>query len=336
MASQWRLHSVNPDTWLDGERVPGALSARVERSVEGDGRLIDSGSIEVSGEVPAGYYRIVLDRDAGGARERVEVATLLLCGGDGEYGRGGLVTEMEGRSVLYPAHVRMMLDGSYAPSGADGAQYAASLLRQCLAAPVEVEGSFTLNGNVWHAFGDSHLEAAWAVLDAGGFVIQTDGAGRVHVRPRPEIPSLLLDEASASLVMPGVRMSLDLSEVPNRYIAVDGMSRAAAVNEDPNSEVSVASRGYYHDMLDESPAPVDGETLSAYARRRLREESVLMDYRTYTREHVGGVHPFSVVRGSMASSGFDGDMRVVSQSVSLGRDVKVTEKAAREVALWTG
>ena len=62
--------------------------------------------------------------------------------------------------------------------------------------------------------------------------------------------------------------------------------------------------------------------------------STVRDERTYTREWWPGVHPGDIVRGSLASAGLDGDMRVSAQSFECGAGIVVTENAYGEVRTW--
>lgn len=328
--SSWRVYRVNRDTWADSELIQNVDAASVTRTV--DGGLLESGSISVTGELPSDYYRIVMIAEQGGEVTRVDVATLLfdITGGEDNYGR--IAQDMDGHSVLYPASTTTIVAGEYAPAGVNGAEYARQLLESTINAPVEVEGSFTLNDHVVHEIGSSVLEAVWAVLDAGGFVIQIDGRGVVHIRPMPTEPSLILDNAGAQLLLNGIERETDISEIPNRYVVIDDENKTVATNADPDSLVSTVTRGYCVDKVDESPTPVNGETLSAYANRKLKEESVVKEQRSYTREYAPDVNLYSIIRASI--NGFNGDYRVQSQTVDCDHGIKVQEKAAREISLW--
>ena len=214
----------------------------------------------------------------------------------------------------------------------DGAEYAAELLRNAVNAPVSVEGSFILNDYLVHDIGSSVLEAAWNVLKAGNFIIQLDGRGVIHIRPMPTDPSLILDNSSLGIMMSEISFATDISDVPNRYIVIVDNNKTIAVNNDPESVISIARRGYCVDHVDESPTAINGETLSAYANRRLRELSVEKEEKTYTREYAADVHLYSIVRASI--DGMTGDYRINSQTVECGKGITVQEKAVKEVPLW--
>lgn len=329
-SATWRVFRVNRDTWADGAQVEGVDSVNVTRTA--DGSLLESGGLSITGDLEPDYYRVVMTAEQGGEVERVDVATLLFEVNGGKYDYGTTQQDADGYSVLYPASVTTIIAGEYAPAGVDGAQYAGQLLASAINAPVEVEGGFTLNDNVVHEIGSSVIEAVWSVLDAGNHIIQIDGRGVVHILALPTEPALVLDSSNTSLLANGIGYESDIADVPNRYIVITDNSRTLAVNSDPESSVSTVRRGYCVDYVDESPTPVNGETMSAYADRRLKELSVMNDARSYSREYAAGVNLYSIVRASI--DGLEGDLRVQSQTIKCGRGITVEEKADREVALW--
>ena len=326
----WRVFKVNRNTWADGDIVPRVDGVSVSRTA--DGSLLESGSIEVTGDFETDYYRIVMTANQGGVLTRVDVATLLfeVPGGRTDYGR--TVHEVNGYSVLYPASTTAVIVGEFAPKGADGAQYAASLLENAINAPVEVEGSFTLNDHIVHELGASVLDSAWSVLDAGNFVMQIDGRGIVHIRPRPTEPALEINSNSVGLLSNGIDFSSSIDEIPNRYIVITDDAIITAINNDEQSMVSVRNRGYCVDVVDTSPTPVNGKTYSEYARDNLKRLSILKDEKTYVREYAPDVYLYSLVKSTI--SGLEGNLRVSSQSIECGNGITVKEKAYKETPLW--
>ena len=329
-SASWRVYRVNRKTWADREQLYGVDNVSISRTA--DGGLLESGGMDLSGVFEPDYYRIVMIAEQGSEVERVDVATLLFDISGGTYNYGTDKPSAEGYSVLYPASKQVILAGEYAPKGVNGAEYAAELLRSSINAPVEVEGGFILNENIVHEIGTSILDAVWAVLKAGGFIIQIDGRGVVHIRKKPTEPALIIDNTNARLLGPEIPHQGDTSELPNRYIVLVGNSKTIAVNDDPESPISTESRGYYVDYVDESPTPIDGETYSQYANRKLREMSVLENEHSYKREYAPDVMLYSIVRASI--DGLEGDLRVDSQSVECGNGITVSEKGTIEVTLW--
>lgn len=332
-ASSWRLMEVDRDTWADLAEVPDVASMSVER---GDGRLVESGSARVT--LPVGedfgerYCRMEMLAEQGGDAERVAVATLLMSPSSDEANTARADVTLEGRSVLAPAEDEVLLAGTAVTRGTDGAAEAARLLRSCCSCPVEAHGSFTLDDDMVFAEGTTIIEAVWMLLDAAVWIIQVDGWGAVHVMPRPVEASLELDVANAKLLGTSIKTESELWSLPNRYVAIDGGRVAVAVNDDPEDPVSVAARGRFVDAVDSSPRCVNGESLQAYAERRLSDSCSSTCSKSYTREWWPDVYVGSIVSGGIASVGLVGTMRVTTQSIKCGAGALVTETA--EVLRW--
>ena len=128
-STSWRIFRVNRETWADAEQITNADKVDITRTA--DGELLESGSMEVTGQFAADYYRIVMTAEQGGDVERVDVATLLFNVNSGKVDKGVITQTADGYSVLYPASKTVVLMGEYAPAGVDGARYAGDLLRSC-------------------------------------------------------------------------------------------------------------------------------------------------------------------------------------------------------------
>lgn len=339
-SAKWRAYEVDRDTWADGEMIAGAYGATIEHDGTSEASLIDSGTIQLdmlpNGSFGERYVRLVMVAEQDDDDARVEVATLLCTSSRGTISRGSDSVELDGRSVLYPASVAIMERGAYVPKKTNCVEWCRTRLTEVLHAPVVTSGSFTLSDDYVVDIGSTVLAAVWGVLDAGGWTIQIDGHGTVYLRKKPTTPALELSRANVSLLQPSVTHELDWSEVPNRYIATDADGTfGVATNTWRSSPTSTYTRGYRHDVMDTSPALVDGETIGHYARRKLEELSTIPDRRTYSREWYPGVLVGSLVRGSVASVGLDGDMRVERQSLTCGAGIVVSEQASKEVKAWT-
>lgn len=328
--ASWRVFRVNRRTWADAESVPNVISVDAIRTA--DGNIIESGSMKVTGDIDPDYYRIVMVAEQNGEVERVDVATLLFDRTGGEYNYAVNTQDFEGFSVLYPASVTAVTAGEYAPKGANGARYAASLLESAINAPVHVEGGFILNDHVVHDLGSMIIDAVWSVLDAGGYVIQIDGRGEVYIRPKPTDPAMVIDSSRSGMLESGVSYTSDMSEVPNRYVIVTGVNVTIAENVDPESLVSTVTRGYKVDTVDKSPKTINGETPGQYANRRLKELSILREEREYRREFAPNVYPYSLIRATI--NGLEGDLRVQSQSISCRNGIQVSERVVKEIVLY--
>ena len=328
----WDVYSIDPETWADSAKVDGIMSVSIARDGTDDTPLLETGTMQCDGEAPFewSWCRIYMRAEQESA-ESIPMATLLFEKGKESTSHQAPVTELRGRSVLQPAADRKLSRGLYAASGIDGAAYAGRLLRACTPAPVVVEGSFTLVDDLVFDLGASYLSAVWQMLNAAAWCIQIGGDGTIYIRQKPTEPALELDKAHAGLLIPGVDMTLDLTEVPNRYIAVDNGKVATAENDDVDLPASYARRGRWVETVDSSPTRIDGETLEGYAQRMLAESSTVVREYSYTREWWPEVYPYSLVRATLSEHGIRGDLRVVKQDLACGKGVTVSETAWEEV-----
>lgn len=342
-SATWRLYEVNRETWADGARVGNVTSASVERTDEGDAPELESSSIEIDQGVGEDFseriLRLVMIADQNGALERVDVCTQLYASTSGSTSMGNHVRSLTGRSVLHTAATATtaLIYGPYVPAGSDGAQEAAKMLEAAGVYSVSVTGSFIMDEPYVFEQSETVLTSAWAILKAGGFRIRVDGRGRVEVMPvavSSDSPALTLSGDLMRLVLPGVDDELDMSEVHNRYIANDGDSTAIAVNDDDASPTSVPTRGYYHDLYDDSVVRINGESLEAYAQRKLEEDSIVADARQWQREWWPDVYPGDLIRASIPWGGVQGDFWCRRQSLRCEAGIVVTERAERRIVTW--
>lgn len=321
----WSLVKVDIMTWAACDEMRGLLSAQVERDSDSD--LLESGSARFDSMVSEDefYGRLYILMEQSGEVERHPVATLLFSPGPTNGSIGFSEVEYTGRSVLSPAEDKVMLTGSYAPSGIDAAAYAASLIAACTPAPVSVEGSFALAQNYVFAQGTTYMEAARTLLECAGWCIRIDGNGSIAIMPKPVEPKLSLDWAHASLLGPEVSGDGKLEDRHNRYVAVSGDSKAIVVYDDPDDPASFVRRGRYVDIYDESPQPCDGESLEEYARRKLDEDVSTVGSKSYVREWWPDTTVNDIVEGSIASVGLDSAMRISKESISTEHGALVSE-----------
>lgn len=328
----WDVYAVDQDTWADSHAVDGIMSVSISKDATDDTPLLETGTMQCDGDAPFewAWCRIYMQIEQQSA-ERVPMATLLFERGSVKTSHQAPVTELRGRSVLQPVADRKLARGLFAASGIDGAAYAGRLLQACTPAPVVVEGSFTLVDDLVFDLGASYLSAVWQLINAADWCIQIGGDGTIYVREKPTEPALELDRAHAGLLIPGVDMTLDLTDVPNRYIAIDNGKTAVAENDDISLPASYARKGRWVETVDSSPTRIDGETLDGYAQRRLAEVSTIVREYSYVREWWPNVMPYSLVRATLSEHGIQGDLRVMRQELACGKGVTVSETSWQEV-----
>lgn len=338
---EWKVFSVDPDTWDDAEELTDVLQVSVDRDCTDEVPLYETSSMSVYtgiGETfDDGWYRIVANVKQNGEYERHAITTQLYQASTDELDYGTAKVELSGTSVLLPASDLKMQTGSYVPKGANGAEWVTDQLQKCISAPVYMIGNgFTLDRYVVYDNGASVLSACWDVLDTGRWCLQIDGDGIVYVMPRPSEPDIELNIYNLRYLSPSLKRSgRSLIDIPNRYRVEDYGKVEVVENHDENSPVSYERVGRWIDApLDTNPEYIDGESLWSYARRRLEEESTQIRTFDYNREYWPGALPFSVIRCSVYESGFVGDLRITKQKLTLGDGIQVSETANEEIKLW--
>lgn len=343
--AKWRVMHVEPETWADDRELPSATSISVSKDGTDSVPLLETGTMDVDMDIEEtftdGWYRIEMlaiqyDSDGGRNAERYPIATLLFQASSDVINRGNKVVSLNGHSALKPAADRMLLKGTYAPKGIGIGYYCRKLLGECTPAPVIVDSEETyLSDHFVFDVGMSYLEAIWQVLDGSGWCMQIDGYGQIHILKRPTEPALVIDRENSKLLSPEISGERDISDVPNRYYVVDGEETVIVTNENPASPSSYQARGNrWIDYVDSYPVRLNGETLTAYANRQLTSLSTIYRKKTYSREFRPEVHPFDIVRGSLASLDMIDDMRVLSQDITCDVGVYVTETVGIEEVLY--
>lgn len=338
---RYRLNRVDPDTWATGDEIGGVYEGKIERNGDDDVPMLESATATVDmlpGEsFTPGYYRMdALVRQGG--YSRIELGTFWMMETASQMDYNGLAAHsVTGYSVLRPADLALITAGAYAPMGANGPLWVKNFLSQVVKAPIAVEGDgFTLNKNLVFSAGDTYLSCAWAVLDAGNWIMQIDGMGKITICAKPTEPAIELTKPNSSVLQPKVQKAFDLTGVPNVYVAnnPDNDETVTVENDDSDSDTSVPVLGMRSMEYDSSPELVNGETLYQYAIRKLREASTVPLTFSYEREYDADSRPFDIVRGSLQERELDGDYTILTQSITLGKGISVNEKIGTNVKEW--
>lgn len=337
----WHVYKVNDTTWDEDYELRGICSVSVDRDCTDSVPLLEASTMTFdsvrSFAFDEGYYRIVADIAQEPKMERVPIATLLYQSSDETIDYGMKQTNVKGVSVLYPASVVYMANGSFVPSGSNGAEWVVQQLRRVLRAPVSMgtSGGFSLKRHVVYDESDTVLSAVWSVLDAGRWTLQINGRGEVLVMKKPkESDSKVM--ITARDLHPSLKKTVSKKGIPNRYVVKSGMQEAIAVNDDPLSETSIPNVGYIVEAkLDKNPYLLEGETIQAYARRRLEEESTVSIMYDYDREYRPDLYPMSLVDIAVTDYDILTNLRIAKQKLTLGQGIYVSETSSQERKYWS-
>lgn len=314
-------------SWAETGSIGALSSVSITRDSSSDAPLLDSADIDLDAPaVGECYVRIYMDAAQDGSTTSFPLGTFLLESSGSEMGVGSEWSSAELWSVLKPADERTLPTGWYAHKGVVAANKAASLLRACVDAPVEVDpGSPSLADHYVSDGSKTYLAAAWALLPEG-WTIRTDGRGNVRIMETPQRPIAIRE----SEIIGAVSESWDLAGVPNSVtVADDAGNEYTVTNGDPFSPTSTVARGRVIDG-DGSGTRNSGESLRSFARRLLSEQSRVTRTCTYDREYRDDVNVGDIV----TIPGKEGTWKVTGQSMDCGCGVTVSETSVREEDTW--
>lgn len=338
--SHFSLSKVDPSTWESKEEIARVNSLSVTRDSTDATPLLETATVSLdmdpTQEFEEGWYRIGMHTTQNLQVEYYPISTLRMESSNGSIRKGYHEVSVDGYSILKPLSDRLIFPGEYVPKGASGLEYIVGKLRESTPAPVKVESTFWLNDYYVFDPGTSFLEAIWNILDSAGWCIQINGHGDITIKERPKKESYVLNRENIGILLPDVDYDFDLAKIPNRYLVTNGTDAACVVNNDPNSRVSYPKRGWYVDVYDSNPVLVNGESLEIYARRMLKAASTITKTWSYTREFVPDLYPFDLIAGYLPEYGFNGNMRILTQKLTLDKGITVTEKVGVDVEEWSG
>lgn len=298
MAQTFEFREVDPGTWQDKRILSQVTGAEItwDDSLPTGGAAVFKGSEDV-GEC---YIRAYLIARQGGEEERVCLGTFLAqTSGDDNDGKVASVSQ-EAYTPLLELKSDMPPVCYQVPRGANVAERIAALAAEHCRAPVDgaVDAFVLAEGFT--------AQLDWTWLDFLGKLAAKIGRrlfpteeGRVTMAPRRDAaalaPRLVLRDDDLSIVQHDVRKARDYYGVPNVVEVVwsgeSGCVTATAVNDDPESPLSIQRRGFRVLHREDSPDledPSPGE-VQAYADALLLELSTVVHEVTYRRGFVPNV-----------------------------------------------
>lgn len=309
------IKTVDANSWRDIDRIE-IYGGSVSRSTDGlmESATVDCVSYDQSAER---WVRIWMDTRQDGAAAHTAIFTGLATSPNRDINGQLSTNTVECYSVLKPAADVLLPLGWYAPAGADGASLVESLL-DVTPAPKEVaENSPALTNTYVAEEGESNLTMAWKLLDAINWRLRISGTGVISIEPKPTAPSVTFDCLDNDAVEPVLAVEHDWFSCPNVFRATRSGISATARDEDVDSIFSIPSRGREIWAEEKNVKLNDGESLDAYASRRLRELQNVVFSVNYDRRYHPDVTVSDLVRLHYPKQGIDGLFRITMQSINL-------------------
>ena len=317
---------IDPVTWRENERFK-VTGGSINRK---DSDLVESAELNcVSFDNKERWVRLWMDTRQAGETSHNALFTGLACSPSEDIDGYRSTHSIQVYSVLKPCEDVLLPRGWYASAGANGGALIRELLSVSPAPVVIEENAPSLSTTIIAEDGESHLSMTQKVLQTIGWRIRIDGMGNIHVLPKATEISARFDTINNDVIEPSIQKEYDWFECPNVFRAVSGDISATVVDDDPNSPLSTVSRGREIWMEETNCDNAEGESLTEYALRRLKEEQQVGMKISYDRRYNPDVYPTDYVYLNYPSQGIVGTFVVTSQSIELGYGAKTSEEVMK-------
>ena len=153
-----------------------------------------------------------------------------------------------------------------------------------------------------------------------------DGNGTIHIAPfNNEIVETFSHQENDILEM-NVTISSNWADIPNVFRAVGSGISSIAKDEDPSSPFSIPNRGREIWAQDTNCILNDGEKISEYASRKLREAQMVSKTIDYTRRFMPDIGIGDYVWLNYPDQDISGKFIIRSQTLNLGYGGQVSEQ----------
>lgn len=344
MQQTFEYYIVDPGTWKDVKQLDNIKTSSINRDSTVD--TLGSATIDINETLGECYVRIYLVAVQNGLEERVPLGTFLV-----QTPTSGFNGKI--KSVSIDAYTPLLeLSENPPPLGysilkdENVMENAYLITREHARAPiVKAESDKTLYGDFVANTNDTWLTFVRDLISNAKYEFALDELGRILFSPKQDTASLqpvwTYTDDNSSILFPEVTEDHDLYKIPNVvevvYSKTGDVYSARAVNDDPNSPISITNRGreIIHRVIDPDMVgdPREGQ-IQEYADNLLKELSTL----EYTITYTHGYCPVRIgdcVRFDYSRAGYNGvKAKVISQTIKCEPGCSVTEKAVITNKLW--
>ena len=303
---------IDPASWQETERVE-LMSGSVSNTATG---LRQSARLKVRDfdRTREHWLRVYMD-----ARQEQDIDHVPLFTGivsaPREDVEGPIATnDLACYSVLEPLDQPLLI-GTYMAKGASAGRAIKSLL-QATPAPLDIpEETPRLEDYIVAEDNETSLTLLEKVLDAINWQMYLAGDGTITIRPKPDTLSAAFSAKGADVLESTFSKSRDWFKAPNVYRVSSGDNFEEAVDNDPESPLSVVSRGREVTATERDVTLGSNEGLAEYAKRKLSEAQQIAETADYTRRFIPTVHVGDLVR--INYDRLQGTYQVLSQTINL-------------------
>ena len=313
---------IDPSTWTETDTIY-LISGTVNNTAENQ-RQSASFQVENFDRTREHWLRVYMD-----VRQNEDIAHIPIFTGVAsaprEQDEGPIATnDLICYSVLEPADTPMTI-GDYIARGVNAGQAIRRLLTTPAPVIIDPEAP-ALQDYIVAEDNETNLTMAQKILDAIGWQMIIHGDGTIHVRPKPTEPAITFGD-DFDIIEPNISKARDWFKTPNVLKVTAGDAVAVARDDDPDSPLSVPSRGREIIKIERDVNLGDNEGLAEYAKRRLREEQEVAESVDYTRGFVPELYVGDLIQANYET--LQGVYEVKSQTINLTHGGQTQEQADR-------
>ena len=174
---------------------------------------------------------------------------------------------------------------------------------------------------------ETNLSMIDKILYAMNWRIVLEGDGTIRITNVADSVSDVFDNLYNDILEMDITITNNWFDVPNVFRAVGSGISSIARDEDPDSPFSIQNRGREIWMGETDCVLNDGEKITEYAERRLKEEQNIHKTLDYSRRYKPDIHIGDAVWISYPEQQISGAFVITSQTINLGYGGSVSEQA---------
>lgn len=242
-------------------------------------------------------------------------------------------TAMQCYSMLKLADDILLPRGWYAPYDASSSGLIRSLL-SVVGTDIDIQGEPpTLDHSIIAESGETNLTMVDKILASVNWRMRVDGLGNIIVQPADpnSIRKVLFtfDSLGNDIIEPSLSIDYDWFNTPNVMRVVVDNDYSVAIDDDPDSPLSIVNRGREIWAEDTSENLNANESISEYAFRMLREYQQASTTISYDRRYIPDLYPYDSIRLNYPAQGLFGTYLITSQTITLGYNARTSEEVVQ-------
>lgn len=346
MQQTHEYYLVDPNTWMDRNRLDTVKSATLSRDLGAE--TLGSASFDLDELLGEAYIRTYLITNQNGVVERFALGTYLVQTPSQKFNGISKTVTVDAYTPLLELKDNQPEIGFSLLKDEPIMERAYMLARSNMRAPVvRTNNTKKLVDNFIAESNDTWLSYTSDLISQVDYRYDIDPYGKILYAPAQQLdsmtPTYTFNDDNSSILYADVDIDHDLYGIPNvveiTYSSGGVFHYAKVKNENPNSPVSIPSRGreiVYRENNPSFGALPSQSMIEEYAEKILRNKSTLQYTITYTH----GYCPVTIgdcVRLNYKAAGLNNiKAKIISQSISCVPGTPVSEQAIFTKNLWEG